>query len=230
MVDISTYALPEHKTRSTWKSDSSLGSNGFNEIMFEDLKGKELVYVQAEKNLRKLVKNDETITVGNDREKLVLGNELETTGANRTEVTRGDRTEITVGDRETTIWGTRSKRVERDEIEQTNGNRTVRVGQDLDVVVEQIKRERVEGDSHCVVNGERSERVDKRQSLSVGGDLQERVGGHHGLSARTIHVKAGSSIVIEAASDITFKGPGGFVRIDAWGCVIKGLGFLSGAG
>jgi type VI secretion system secreted protein VgrG len=83
------YALPEHKTRSTWKSDSSLGSNGFNEILFEDLKGKELVYVQAEKNLRKLVKNDETITIGNDREKLVLRNELETTGADRTEVTRG---------------------------------------------------------------------------------------------------------------------------------------------
>ncbi len=52
------YKLPEHKTRSTWKSDSSPGSNGFNEIMFEDPKESELVYVQAQKNLRKLVKND----------------------------------------------------------------------------------------------------------------------------------------------------------------------------
>ena len=56
------YKLPEHKTRSTWKSDSSLGSGGFNEIMFEDIKGQELVWEQAQKNRRRLVKNDETIT------------------------------------------------------------------------------------------------------------------------------------------------------------------------
>jgi type VI secretion system secreted protein VgrG len=61
------YKLPEHKTRSTWKSDSSPGSDGFNEIMFEDAKGHELVYVQAERNLDRLVKHDETITVGKNR-------------------------------------------------------------------------------------------------------------------------------------------------------------------
>ncbi|WP_437927879.1 type VI secretion system tip protein TssI/VgrG [Sorangium sp. So ce291] len=61
------YKLPEHKTRSTWKSDSSPGSDGFNEIMFEDAKGHERVYVQAERNLDKLVKHDETITVGKNR-------------------------------------------------------------------------------------------------------------------------------------------------------------------
>ena len=36
------YKLPENKTISTWKSDSSEGSNGFNEIKFEDKKGDEL--------------------------------------------------------------------------------------------------------------------------------------------------------------------------------------------
>jgi hypothetical protein len=61
------YKLPEHKTRSTWKSDSSPGSDGFNEIMFEDAKGHERVYVQAERNLDKFVKHDETITVGKNR-------------------------------------------------------------------------------------------------------------------------------------------------------------------
>src|SRR6185503_3710991 len=96
------YKLPQHKTRSTWKSDSSIGGGGFNEIMFEDLKGKELVYVQAQKNLRKLVKNDETITVGNNRQKYVVMNEFETTGVNRTEVTGVDRTEITGKNRMTT--------------------------------------------------------------------------------------------------------------------------------
>jgi type VI secretion system secreted protein VgrG len=61
------YDLPAYKTRSTWKSDSSPGSDGFNEIMMEDAKGRELVYVQAERDLEKLVKHDETITVGRRR-------------------------------------------------------------------------------------------------------------------------------------------------------------------
>jgi hypothetical protein len=60
------YALPEHKTRSTWKSDSSPSADGFNEIMFEDEKKEELVYLQAEKDLQKLVKQFETDRVGED--------------------------------------------------------------------------------------------------------------------------------------------------------------------
>jgi type VI secretion system secreted protein VgrG len=217
------YKLPDHKTRSTWKSDSSMGSNGFNEIMFEDLKGKELVYVQAEKNLRKLVKNDETITVGNNRQKLVVNNELETTGGSRTEVTRANRTEITRENRTTTIGGDRKKVVQGDEVEKTDGKLTILVGQDQDIVIKQVKRERVEEDSHLLVKGERREKVDLSQSLIVGKDRQERVGEHHALEAgKEIHLKAGTALVIEAVRDLTLKGPGGFIRIDAGGVTIQG--------
>ena len=61
------YDLPANKTKSGWKSDSTPGSGGFNEIMFEDAKGREMVYVQAERDLEKLVKRNEAIAVGNDR-------------------------------------------------------------------------------------------------------------------------------------------------------------------
>jgi type VI secretion system secreted protein VgrG len=59
--------LPAHRTRSGWRTDSSPGSGGFNEIMFEDAKGHELVRVQAEKDLEKVVKHNEGISVGVDR-------------------------------------------------------------------------------------------------------------------------------------------------------------------
>jgi type VI secretion system secreted protein VgrG len=217
------YKLPDHKTRSTWKSDSSMGSNGFNEIMFEDLKGKELVYVQAQKNLRKLVKNDETITVGKNRQKLVVVNETETTGANRTEVTGANRTEITGANRLTTIGGNRSKLIKGDEIEKTDGNLTIFVGQDQDIVVKQVKRERVEKDSHLRVRGDQRVKIDQNQSLIVGKDRHEKVGKHHALSAgKEIHLKAGTALVIEAVQDLTLKGPGGFIRIDAGGITIMG--------
>jgi type VI secretion system secreted protein VgrG len=216
------YKLPDHKTRSTWKSNSSIGGDGFNEIMFEDDKGKELVYEQAQKNLRKLVKNDETITVGHDRQKYVMHDETETTGNNRTEVTGNDRTEITDKNRMTTIGGNRQKLVQGDETERTEGRLTRLVSKDQDHVVQANKRERVEADSHLHVQGKRNQQIDGVESLTVGQDQQEQVGNNHALKAgNQIHLQAGASLVIEAP-DITFHGAGGFIRIDGSGVTIKG--------
>jgi len=225
------YKLPDHKTRSTWKSDSSIGHQGFNEIMFEDLEGKELVFMQAEKDLRKLVKNDETITVGNDRQKWVLKNELETTGENRTEVTGVNRTEITEGNRITIIGEDALKVVQGDELEITEGKVMVVVGGDQDIVVKQDKRERVEGSSHFKVRGKQSQKIDGKYSLSVGADQHVRVTRNLALDAsEDIHLSAGSTRVIEATRDLTLKGPGGFIRIDESGVTIRGTRVLINSG
>lgn len=61
------YKLPENKTISTWKSDSTPGSNGSNEIRFEDARGREQVFMQAERNLDKVVKLDEREKTGRNR-------------------------------------------------------------------------------------------------------------------------------------------------------------------
>ncbi len=225
------YKLPDHKTRSTWKSDSSIGSGGFNEIMFEDLKARELIYIQAQKDLRKLVKNDETITVGRNRQKFVLLNETETTGANRTEVTGANRTEITGANRLTVVGGDSLKLVRGDELEKTDGKMMVVVRGDQDIVVKQDKRERVEGNSHLKVRGKQNRKIDGKYSLSVGKDQHVKVGSHHALdAAKEIHLKAGTSLVIEATKDLTLKGPGGFIRIDASGVTIRGTMVLINSG
>ena len=59
------YKLPDNKTQSGWKSQSSPGGGpaNYNELMFEDKKGQELVRMQAEKDLNKLVKHDEQVTI-----------------------------------------------------------------------------------------------------------------------------------------------------------------------
>ena len=217
------YRLPEHKTRSTWKSDSSLGSGGFNEIMFEDLKGKELVYVQAEKNLRKLVKNDETITIGHNRSKLVKANETETTGLSRVEVTGANRTEITGANRTTVIGVNNQTLIKGDELLRVDGKVEIYIGQNHEIIVKQVKRERVEQDSHVTVEGKRNQKVFGAQSLTVGKSQQQFVGQNHALeAAKDIHLKAGTAMVIEAVQDLTLRGPGGFIRIDGSGVTIKG--------
>ena len=63
------YALPEGKTKSGIKTRSTTkgDSDNFNEIRFEDLKGKEEVYIHAERNLKTVVESCETRSVGVNR-------------------------------------------------------------------------------------------------------------------------------------------------------------------
>lgn len=77
------YKLPENKTQSGWKSNSTNNTGGFNEIMFEDAAGKELVRVQAERDLQKLVKNDERANIGHDRSTRVGNDERLMVSRNR---------------------------------------------------------------------------------------------------------------------------------------------------
>lgn len=77
------YKLPDNKTQSGVKTNSSLGGGGFNELMFEDKKGSELVRFQAEKDYKQIVKNDAEITVGLEKKdkgdlKLTVHNDYET--------------------------------------------------------------------------------------------------------------------------------------------------------
>lgn len=58
------YALPDEATKSTIKSNSSKGGNGFNEIRFEDKAGSEEFYVHAQKDQNiEVEKGDRSLTV-----------------------------------------------------------------------------------------------------------------------------------------------------------------------
>ena len=69
------YKLPDNKTVSGWKTNSTPEGGGYNEIKLEDKKNLELFYVQAQRNLDKLVKNDETERTLRHHHKTVVGNQ-----------------------------------------------------------------------------------------------------------------------------------------------------------
>jgi type VI secretion system secreted protein VgrG len=58
------YPLPDEQTISTLKSRSSKGGEGFNEFRFEDAKGEEEVYLHAERDFLRVVKNNDALKVG----------------------------------------------------------------------------------------------------------------------------------------------------------------------
>ena len=101
------YALPDNQTRSTFKTNSSVGGDGFNELRFEDKKGSEEVYLQAQKDMNVLIKNSWTETVHQDRAVTIEeGNETLT-------VSKGDRTVSVAAGKEThSVKSTRDLTVE----------------------------------------------------------------------------------------------------------------------
>jgi type VI secretion system secreted protein VgrG len=92
------YALPGEMTKSTIKSWSSKGGDGFNELRFEDKKGEEQFFLHAERNQDNRVKNDSLEWIGKDRHLIVEGDQLE-------KVT-GDKHLTITGDQNQKIDGT----------------------------------------------------------------------------------------------------------------------------
>ncbi|MBL3584047.1 type VI secretion system tip protein VgrG, partial [Rhodovulum sulfidophilum] len=69
------YELPEHKTRSTFKTNTHL-SQGFNEVRFEDLKDQEEIRTIAQGDMNTLVKHNEAKVVLNDSSTAIYDNQL----------------------------------------------------------------------------------------------------------------------------------------------------------
>jgi type VI secretion system secreted protein VgrG len=78
------YSLPDEKTKSTIKSDSSLGGGGFNELRFEDKKGDEEVYLHAQKNMTVRVENNRSTSIGASDSLSIGGNRSMSVGEDET--------------------------------------------------------------------------------------------------------------------------------------------------
>lgn len=88
------YGLPDNKTQSTLKSNSSKGGNGSNEIRFEDKKSSEEVYFHAQKDLNSVVENNETRKVGSPKAD---------DGSRTTEIYKDETLSVKTGNMTTTV-------------------------------------------------------------------------------------------------------------------------------
>lgn len=92
------YALPEDRTKTTIKTRSSPGGNGFNELRFEDAAGSEQVFLHAQRNLDETVRSAHTMSVGATQNVSV--------GADQTLKVDGSREMTIAGNHTVTINGT----------------------------------------------------------------------------------------------------------------------------
>jgi len=91
------YALPANATQSGVKSCSSIDGSPGNEIRFEDKKGAEHLFVQAQKDHQVVVKHDMSTTVGNDQTVTVSGNQEVNVSGNQTLNVEGSVTISAIG-------------------------------------------------------------------------------------------------------------------------------------
>ena len=91
------FELPANATQSGVKSCSSLDGSPGNEIRFEDKKGAEELYFQAQKDHQVVVKHDMTTTVGNDQTVAVTGSQKVTVTGSQTVDVGGSITVNAVG-------------------------------------------------------------------------------------------------------------------------------------
>jgi len=87
------YDLPADKTRSAIKSYSYKGGGGFNELRFEDKKGSEQIFIQAQKDQDIRVKNVLKEFIGRDTHLIVKHDQLNSVAGDKHQRVSGDHNE-----------------------------------------------------------------------------------------------------------------------------------------
>src|SRR5690554_3908048 len=98
------YALPEHKTRTTLKTQTHKGE-GSNELRFEDEADQEQIYVHAQKDLDLLTEHNRTEVIRNDSHLTVENNRFSHTKGNSHHATDGEHRESIGADYSLTVNG-----------------------------------------------------------------------------------------------------------------------------
>jgi type VI secretion system secreted protein VgrG len=197
------YALPDEKTKSTIKTETSLGGGGFNEIRFEDKAGSEEIFTHAQKDQNEVVENDHTTTVhhdqmirvdndqtqevGNDQTEHVFNNQSLEVDANRTVQVHGNYDE--------TIDGTETRQVTGDVSETFSANETRAVSANMDETI----------------SGSRTQTITGNSTESITGSLTQTItGGATITTPATYDITATNGFNVTTPATSTITASGGF--------------------
>ncbi len=85
------YDLPANKTRSLFKTLSSPGGGGYNELRIEDRQGQEQIYIHAQRDWDQNIEHDQKLRVGQQRHDSVEANAYSEFKAEEHRTTHGER-------------------------------------------------------------------------------------------------------------------------------------------
>jgi type VI secretion system secreted protein VgrG len=193
------YKLPDDKTKSTLKSDSTIGGGGSNEFRFEDKKGSEEIYLHGQKDWSVVIgsdKNqsighDETMTVGNNRTKSVGVDQSETIGSNKSITVGSNHSESVASNMSQTVGVAKSLTI--------GAAYQVTVGAAMNETIGAAKAEEIGAAKSVNVGASSIENVGKDKSVNVGGKISHDAG-------KDITLDSGKKMLFRAGDNFAIAG------------------------
>jgi type VI secretion system secreted protein VgrG len=184
------YPLPDHKTKSVFKTDTHEGS-GFNELTFEDKNDEELIYMHGQK--------DQRIEILNDRSKSIGRDEANTIGQDRSQAVGRDETMNVGQDQRETVG--------RDVVYQVGRDQQEKYGKDHVHYVGNIHKQDIYADHIVQVGRNREEAILGKAVLDVTKSITNNTGKHTLMAFEKFTIKGpGGKITIDG-SGITLEAP-----------------------
>lgn len=197
-----TYDLPANKAISGIKSRSTkgAGTENYNELRFEDEKGKELVYIHSEKDEQEVIENDQNVNVGHDS--------FESIGHDCTQSVGNDKT--------LSVEANHSESIGKVMAVTVGENRSLDVGKDHSIAVA--------GDQSESVGKGFTLDVSKDLIETVGGQHSEKVTKEYSLKAKKIQLTADDEITLKVGKAKISMKKNGDILISGGKINIKGSG------
>ena len=189
-LNMPPYALPDNKTRTVFKSLSSPGGGGYNELRVEDKKGEEEIYLHAEKDVNAHVKNDWKDYVIHDRH---------ATTDNFTYVkTKGETHEMLEGERKTEVFANDNLTVHAERHETIDDKWLVKVGDE--VHIKAGTKVVIEAGAELTIRGAGSFiKLDASGIIEVGGKIKLNCGGSPGEGSGSSPVPPDPAMPVDAS-------------------------------
>lgn len=221
-----SFKLPEHKTKSGIRTQSTPGGNGSNELSFEDAAGREEIYLHAQADLNEVVGHNHTVLVRADEFLRVNGSRRDNVGKDREERVDGDSSSEVGGHRIEIVSGNREERVAGMVVTRIEGRETRLVQKESDLSYQNDLTARVEGNMTTVVG-----RSEKKRSWVTHAEGTAALSGGDRLelsSEKELVLRVGKSTIritaaqIEVlAAGLSAKGDGGALSVDQGGIVLQ---------
>jgi type VI secretion system secreted protein VgrG len=195
------------------KTNSTKGGDGFNELRFCDTKGKEQVFIHAEKDMDVKVKHEKHEHVVSDRH-IVVGEQ--------------SQSDDDVGYQYQLVHGGWKLKTRKDKVEKVEGDNYLTVGLgdtaggNEHLYVEKDRMVEVGGNQHTTIDGNQSDSVTGNYSMSLG-QWDAKVQQSASIEVtNSLYLKA-MTIVLEADLQLSLKVGGNFVDISPVGVAINGM-------
>ncbi|MBY8956590.1 MULTISPECIES: type VI secretion system tip protein VgrG [Pseudomonas] len=197
--------LPADQTRSIFRSQSSPGGGGYNELRIEDKKGAEEIYLRAQRNWTQHVLHDQQVQVDNQRSIVVTGLASHELKADEQRITHGQRQTEVKQDDHLTVIGDRHIRVSS---QATSASAQIHVSAGQQVVIDGGASATIQAGGQWINIGPGG--IFSSVPIVVGGAPMAAMSAAPSVPGLPVKLAAAPAAMLTAAQIMSFKGDAPF--------------------